>query len=283
MKILDLLLVNTIILSFFVSWNQEIFSLSPQKTDAVSIHAVTSPKKGHTKRRSFLTLEDCSPERTWAALQNELDTMNKLDIENVLTKDRQLQVADQQGWITKKEQVDKKREHIIVLRDNMQDELFKKAKRAYQHKLRAQREFTKKYEIIEKKRASKNLLRGTRENWPIKELEKLIEKGADVSFRDSLKRTALHWAALEARPEIVELLLTHGSDPNVTDFFGNTPLHLVVEYYVPRLRERRIVIEMLLKERVNIYIRNHNFQNVFDIAYNPQFQNFVRYSYLRNM
>lgn len=335
MKILDLLLIKMIALSFFILWSQKIFSLSPRNTAVVStgtveeqikknfpvtvfnpeqkwiqlrnkeknnkkgtlipssqrraslsICTVKRAKKPPKERMSFLTTKEAgSPEKTWADSQNKLDTLEETcrKIGEVFRENKKFQVVVQGDETATDKRLEKKREHTIVLRDIFQDRLRSKGEQERQHKLRSQRELNKKYEIAEKNRASKNLLIGVRENWPIKELEKLIKKGADVSFRDDLGRTALHWAALEARSELVELLLTHNSDPNATDFFGNTPLHLVVQYYVPRLKERRIVIEMLLKERVSIYTRNHNSQNVFDIAYNSQFQNFIRYSYLKNI
>ncbi|HYE60842.1 MAG TPA: ankyrin repeat domain-containing protein [Phycisphaerales bacterium] len=37
-------------------------------------------------------------------------------------------------------------------------------------------------------------------------------------------KTPLHYAALYERPEVAELLLEHGANPEALDYWGNTPL-----------------------------------------------------------
>ncbi|XP_024936359.1 uncharacterized protein LOC112493618 [Cephus cinctus] len=60
-------------------------------------------------------------------------------------------------------------------------------------------------------------------------LELLVENGADVNLRNHRGQTALHLAARAHALECVEVLLRKGgSDPNVEDNDGRTPLHLAL-------------------------------------------------------
>lgn len=60
-------------------------------------------------------------------------------------------------------------------------------------------------------------------------VEKLLELGADPEVRDSLGRSALHWAAMYRDKRTVALLLKREADVNQTDEGGNTPLMLALE------------------------------------------------------
>ncbi|XP_055989633.1 NF-kappa-B inhibitor alpha [Sorex fumeus] len=52
---------------------------------------------------------------------------------------------------------------------------------------------------------------------------------AFVNFQNNLQQTPLHLAVITNQPEIAEALLEAGSDPELRDFRGNTPLHLACE------------------------------------------------------
>jgi len=56
----------------------------------------------------------------------------------------------------------------------------------------------------------------------------LISKGANLEAASHYGYTALHYAALLPRREIVELLLSAGAVPNQIDREGQSPLHLVL-------------------------------------------------------
>lgn len=57
-------------------------------------------------------------------------------------------------------------------------------------------------------------------------LKRLLYVGhPDISRTDKKGRTCLHLASCRGMTDAVRLLLENGADPNVTDIFGNTPLH----------------------------------------------------------
>mmetsp|Transcript_11590 Transcript_11590/g.19864 ORF Transcript_11590/g.19864 Transcript_11590/m.19864 type:complete len:246 (-) Transcript_11590:244-981(-) len=55
-----------------------------------------------------------------------------------------------------------------------------------------------------------------------------------INHRTNQGRTALHWACISERLEIIPLLLEHGADKNITDQFNKTALDYLVEC-VPRV------------------------------------------------
>ena len=63
-------------------------------------------------------------------------------------------------------------------------------------------------------------------------VETLLDKGADVNFKNSVGRTAMHLAghggAQGARLPIVRALLSRGADPHERDADGETPLMATV-------------------------------------------------------
>lgn len=66
----------------------------------------------------------------------------------------------------------------------------------------------------------------------------LLDQQPDlVAFRDDRDWTPLHWMAANRYPEMVELLLSRGADPNARGKSGETPLHLA--------QSRRIAVALL--------------------------------------
>lgn len=57
----------------------------------------------------------------------------------------------------------------------------------------------------------------------------LLDQGMDVNSCDADHLTALHYAAMHARPNAIQVLLERGADPNACDTKGGfTPLHWTV-------------------------------------------------------
>jgi hypothetical protein len=65
---------------------------------------------------------------------------------------------------------------------------------------------------------------------PIGIMQLLLDYDADVSTRDAMGCTALHYTAKHGYADQLRLLRTYKADPNVRDDEGNTPLHTAVAY-----------------------------------------------------
>lgn len=52
----------------------------------------------------------------------------------------------------------------------------------------------------------------------------LLGKGADPQIRDSEMNIALHWSAFAGSMEITESLIDYGSNINLSNVHGDTPL-----------------------------------------------------------
>ena len=70
----------------------------------------------------------------------------------------------------------------------------------------------------------------------IDNLRTLIEAGADLNASGEYGQTPLHYAALHAKPDFIQLMLDHGADVNALDNDDLSPLHFAVrqKYYLSR-------------------------------------------------
>jgi len=72
---------------------------------------------------------------------------------------------------------------------------------------------------------SHDILKAVREADP-QRLQALLDRNpALVNVKDSCGYTPLHWAAVDGRKEIVEILLKKGASPRALNNFKDTPLH----------------------------------------------------------
>ena len=69
----------------------------------------------------------------------------------------------------------------------------------------------------------------------IKQVKKLLKKGADINQVDNLKNTALHYAVLYQDIELAIILIMNGADVNKQNLKGKTPLHIAVQNEDPML------------------------------------------------
>lgn len=61
-------------------------------------------------------------------------------------------------------------------------------------------------------------------------IEELLDSGADLNFKDTDGRTALHVAACQGRPAVAEILLRKGAKVDPEDRWGSTPLADAIHY-----------------------------------------------------
>jgi len=59
--------------------------------------------------------------------------------------------------------------------------------------------------------------------------ETLKKRGVDCLEADGFGRTALHYAVLGKKEELVDMLLVQGADPKTQDIYGHTPLTLYLK------------------------------------------------------
>lgn len=83
------------------------------------------------------------------------------------------------------------------------------------------------------------------------EVQQLVGSGAPVGAFDDMRQTPLHYAAEREQYQVAAWLLEHGADVNAYDekMIGETPLCLAVQTDYPEL------VELLLKHGANPDIR----------------------------
>ncbi|KAF1330460.1 Myosin-like protein, partial [Globisporangium splendens] len=95
----------------------------------------------------------------------------------------------------------------------------------------------------------------------------LLQKGADPTIKsksDVFPIIAHVLTAQEDEPDIVRLLMKHGSDPNTIDGAGNTVLHIAVSQGLWK------IAACLVRENASMTIRNNEGALVLDILSPPQ-------------
>nr|CAD7460688.1 unnamed protein product [Timema tahoe] len=81
-------------------------------------------------------------------------------------------------------------------------------------------------------------------------VEYLLSKRANPFVRDAEQNIALHWSAFSGCAEITELLLNLGSDPNSTNLYGDTPLHIGAR------QDMYDCVHLLLARRARVDLKN---------------------------
>ena len=98
-------------------------------------------------------------------------------------------------------------------------------------------------------------------NGDVKTVDRLLRKGMSVNVNDEGGWTALHWATMSNRTDVMECLLHEGADVNrQIRFFKNTPLHLAAE------NNKTEAVRLLLDNGADINLKNDNNKTVLDVA-----------------
>src|ERR1051326_3541263 len=61
-------------------------------------------------------------------------------------------------------------------------------------------------------------------------VQKALQQQGDANEVDAEGTSALHWAALEDRLELVEALTAAGANPNTKNIYGRTPLAIALDH-----------------------------------------------------
>lgn len=77
----------------------------------------------------------------------------------------------------------------------------------------------------QKKSLSKKLIIRSRRG-DLDQVQKLIEDGADVNYKEKFGLPALIWATKNGHARVIALLLENGADPNTFDSSGETALNI---------------------------------------------------------
>jgi len=91
-------------------------------------------------------------------------------------------------------------------------------------------------------------------------IKKRLEEGTDPNIRDGDGNTPLHFAASKGCAEVARLLLRHGADPNAQDKSGETPLHIAAS------KGHVDVMRLLLEHGADPSIRNRDGKTPLDLA-----------------
>lgn len=94
----------------------------------------------------------------------------------------------------------------------------------------------------------------------IEQVRWALNLGADITSRDRLKRSSLHYATLKGSLDLAKFLIDVGADVNAKDFMDNVPLHTTRNIEIVKLLVRSGA-DLSVKEGVSEFPVLHNFIN----------------------
>jgi len=95
--------------------------------------------------------------------------------------------------------------------------------------------------------------------------ELLLKKGADPNAKDAMDKSPLHWAALHNHSAVAKLLLDKGANVDAKDNYDRTPLFYTVLHY------KLAVAELLLSNGADPNIKDLNYMSAYDAAFEPDY------------
>ena len=100
--------------------------------------------------------------------------------------------------------------------------------------------------------------KGSKETEKIERLKQAIAAGADVTAKDKIRGTPLHYAAAYGHKKIVELLIAAGADVNLKDEEEKTTLHYAA------VNGRKVIGELLIAEGADVNAKDEDGRTPLD-------------------
>ena len=88
----------------------------------------------------------------------------------------------------------------------------------------------------------------------------LINEGADISIKDNLGYTPLHYAAALDDTKIAEMLISHGAKINAQNYDGETPVRIATYWGITKM------IEFLIEKGADINIKDNKGRTCLKLA-----------------
>ena len=105
-------------------------------------------------------------------------------------------------------------------------------------------------------------------NGPLGKIDTLLRRRANPNVQDKYKKTALHYAAISNRVDVVQLLLEYKANIEVEDNLGNSPLQYVVEQ-----PQHFQMAKLLVNKGASLKHKNKAGQDPLDIAVESNAEN----------
>ena len=122
-------------------------------------------------------------------------------------------------------------------------------------------------EAQEKKVGEENALLAACARGDLSKVERLVDSGVDVNSSDYSKMTALHYAAMHARDDVIKCLISRGAEVNTADMKGgSSAMHWVVNNSVPKYGSIEGSLTALTKAGCNVNATDFNFATPLHIA-----------------